>query len=220
MILQVSFLVIFALLPIKAQWPASLAEICVVPTTFPIRPHTTCADTGSSSSSCNAAIISMQGQIGETESIQILLRKGVDLVDDPIGGVKNVNISINGFNQNTTSIVSSIEVYKVGYVFLRHSPRYAGSGGGWRPDPLLPLDIDNTLFDVPPSTSQGIWVSFTISYDAQPGVYEGSISISCDDNKCGSVNSKDSFVVPISVHVWDIKLPTLYESNICFVKEI
>ena len=159
-------------------------------------------------------MIVMQGQIGETESVQILLRKGVDVIDDPIGGVKNVNISITGFHQNTTNIFSSIEIYKVGYVFVKHSPRYPGSGGGWRPDPLLPLDKDNTLFDVPPSISQGIWVSFTISYDAKPGVYEGSISISCDDNKCGSVNSKDAFVVPISVHVWDIKLPTLYESDI------
>ena len=102
MIFQVSFFLIFALLPTNAQWPASLAEICVVPTTFPIRPHTTCADTGSSSSSCDAAMIVMQGQIGETESVQILLRKGVDVIDDPIGGVKNVNISITGFHQNTT----------------------------------------------------------------------------------------------------------------------
>ena len=204
---------------LTSKWPASLAEICVVPTTFPIRPHTTCADTGSSSTSCDAAAISMQGQIGETESIQLLLRKGIDLIDDPTGGLQNVNISIQTNNDQPirTKPISSINIYKVGYVYANHSPRYAGSGGGWRPDPLLPLGEGNNadkLFDIPPSTSQGIWISFTISYNAKPGLYTGNISISCSNNKCGSITNKNTFIIPLSLTVWNITLPTLDESNI------
>ena len=207
--MRLLFLVFVAQLQVwfgASSWPAEGAELCVVPTTFPIRPFTTCADTGSSSSNCDAAEAYIQGQIGETESLQLLMRDSRD-ADDPLGGLTNVSLSVT-FSSNDAA-PATVSVYRVGYVLAKHSPRYPGSGGGWRPDPLFPLK-ELALFDVPAGTAQGIWISFVISRGAAPGLYNGTITVSCANGKCG----KSHLDVPFSLDVWNIELPSLQDSNI------
>ena len=39
------------------EWPASGPELCAVPSTFPVRPFTTCADAAGARSSCEGAVV-------------------------------------------------------------------------------------------------------------------------------------------------------------------
>ena len=146
----------------QTGWPASGAELCVLPSTASVTPHSTCsAHASSTAGGCAAPTANVLAQLGETEDVQLLLRKEPDL-DDPIGGLRNVTVKVAA----PTGVVAS--VFRVGYVFAHHSPRYAGSGGGWRGDPLLPLS-EGGAFDVPPSVAQGIWISLRVMHDAAPG---------------------------------------------------
>ena len=187
----------------KSSWPALAPELCVVPTTTQIKPTSTCSDATSSTSNCAAPIAYVNAQIGEIEDIQLLLRKSIDQ-DDTIGGLTNVSIAVN----NLPSFIT-YTTYRVGYVYTNHSPRYPGSGGGWRPDPLLP--IRNKPFNVPPSITQPLYVSFTIQRNAIPGKYNGTITVQCtlsDATPCPALN------VPVSIHIFNATLPKLSDTNL------
>jgi len=183
----------------QASWPGSGPDICVVPSTFPVRPDTTCSDSMSSRSDCEALNVDLSFQRGESEDVQILIRKEPDL-DDLKGGVENVSVSVT-----KTSDPVSVNFYRVLFVEAKRTPRYPGSGGGWRADPLYPITADTT-FDVPSGVTQSIWVSFTVSRDAVPGKnITGEISVS---------SSKHSYTIPFTLHVSNVTLPTLAESKI------
>ena len=96
------------------------------------------------------------------------------------------------------------ELVQVGYVFCNQSGRYAGSGGGWRSDPLLPVTDDG--FTVPTSTAQSIWITLHVPSDATPGMYTGSVDL--------ILSSSTSITIPVTVNVWNITLPTLRQSHI------
>ena len=55
----------------------------------------------------------------------------------------------------------NVAFQRVLFVKADRTPRYPGSGGGWRADPLYPIPA-NTTFDVPSGVTQSIWVSFTV----------------------------------------------------------
>ena len=187
-----------------ASWPSQGPELCVIPSTTQIRPHSTCSDTTASTSACAAAHATVQAQIGEVEDIQLLLRKSTDS-DDIIGGLKSVTINVSGFPNFVT-----VTMYRVGYVFTTHSPRYPGSGGGWRPDPLLP--IGGHSFDVPPNIAQPIYVSLAVNRNATPGDWNGTILLSCtlsdDTTPCGKKT------VPVNLHIFNVTLPTLRNTRL------
>lgn len=185
------------------QWPASGPELCVVPTTVPVRPDTTCADIGVASASCESRGIDIAAQRGESEGVQLLLRKEADL-DDKEGGLSNVTLELSVDKLP----LSSASTYQVGYVFARRSPRYEGSGGGWRPDPLLPLKSGDTI-DVPPGVTQPLWISFVVRADAEPGLFNGSVTIRCA-KKCGDKGIE----VPLTLSVWNLTLPSLNASEL------
>merc|ERR1712151_804294 len=89
------------------------------------------------------------------------------------------------------------------------SPRYQGSGGGWRPDPLLPLLETDIGFDIAADQAQPIWIELSVSDSAKPGVYNFSIEISCDRSRCDKIKS-----LPLRLTVWGSKMPSLAESKI------
>ena len=132
--------------------------------------------------------------------MQLLVRKDVDL-DDKVGDSNNSTISINGLPSNV-----EYNAYQVGYVYTRRSPRYQGSGGGWRPDPLLPLSAPIVVL---PGVTQSIWLSFHVLAGASPGNYTGTVTLDCAV-KCG----KKGIVIPFAVRIFNVKLPELQNSEI------
>lgn len=53
--------------------------------------------------------------------------------------------------------------------------RYEGSGGGWRPDPLLdPPEVGVAIHE---GLSQPFWVGLRIPRDAPPGLYNGQLVV-------------------------------------------
>ena len=186
--------------PVVSQWPGSGPDVCVVPSTFPVRPETTCSDSLSSRSDCQALNIDLAFQRGETEDVQILIRKESDL-DDVKGGVENVSVALTQVSDPSVNIAFQ----RVLYVKADRTPRYPGSGGGWRADPLYPIPA-NTTFDVPSGVTQSIWVSFTVSEEAIPGHnVTGEISLS---------TNKTVFKIPFNLQVSNVTLPSLSDSKI------
>ena len=203
----------------SAQWSGSEPEICVVPSTFEVRPHSTCSDVPTSlTGGCAAPIASISAQRGETEDIQLLLRKGSD-IDDPKGGVQNVSIMLEHLpleDGKSVEAMVTASVYRVGYVYAAHTPRYPGSGGGWRPDPLLPLKAEQT-FSVPSGVAQAIWISFRVSKDAAPGNYtNASVVLTYEYASSGLSDTKANGIitVPLSIEVFDLTLPSMSETRL------
>lgn len=191
-------LLFFSASSVVAGWPASGPELCSVPPGVPVRPSTTCADVNSPLASVESASVDLVAQGGETEDAQLLLRKEADL-NDGVGGLRNVTVAVSALPHFIIT-----QVFQVGYVFTKRTSRYEGSGGGWRPDPLIPA----SSFDVPSDTSQPIWLSFAVSREAQAGVYNASISISCAEGKCRGLR------VPVKLQVSQVTLPSLEHSSI------
>ena len=83
MLLPLTLPLIFPHALAQIAWPASGPEVCVVPSTVNIRPWTTCADVDSVYASANTkSAVLVNAQRGETESVQVLVRKDIDLDDD------------------------------------------------------------------------------------------------------------------------------------------
>ena len=120
-LLLLLFVVVLGLLAgARAQWPGSVPELCVVPTSYPVRPYSsTCSDIPASvPGGCAAPHASISAQRGEIEDVQLLLRRGAD-ADDRAGGVINVTVSVSGLPDAV-----SAEVFRVGYVRTEHTPRF------------------------------------------------------------------------------------------------
>ena len=176
----------------QIAWPASGPELCTVPSTLSIRPASTCADFGHGSS-CEALKLDVAALRGEIESAQHLLRFGSDM--DTTSGLTNVTVTVQGIAPG----VAAASVFQVGFVYATHSPRYQGSGGGWRPDPLLPPPSVGG-FDVAPNQAQPIFVEFAVAADAAPGTYDGTVTIQCDAKACDKIKP-----VPLQLTVWNVR---------------
>jgi len=186
----------------QTAWPASGPELCAVPSTLPVRPDSTCSDFGHGSS-CEETKIDIAAQRGEIESAQLLLRHASD--QDTSGGLTNVSVRILGLQAS----IATAYAFQVGFVNTLHSPRYQGSGGGWRPDPLLPPPADGIGFDVAPDQSQPIWIEIHIDAAAAPGEHKAAVVIDCDDRYCKKLPQ-----IPLHLTVWDIELPSLATSTL------
>jgi hypothetical protein len=97
--------------------------------------------------------------------------------------------------------------WQVGYVYCHHSSLYEGSGGGWRPDPLLQCNPNGLLLES--EVTQPIWLSFTISPHTTSTTYYSTLSfiIGCSNG------TKSITDIPISLTVWDISLPPLSQAR-------
>lgn len=107
---------------------------------------------------------------------------------------------------------SSFSWWQVGYVYCQHTTRYADSGGGWRPDPLL---VDSQYKNDDGTTTQGIllesgvtqpiWISVRVPYGTPAGKYTGSLElmIRLAENNVITQN------VDVELTVWNIDLPML-----------
>ena len=75
------------------------------------------------------------------------------------------------------------------------------------PDALVP-DVDDVVgekrnafpFDVPANQTRVVWVEVHVPADAQPGVYQGSVTVSASGTALATV--------PVTLTVWDFALPS------------
>lgn len=146
---------------------------------------------------------------GEEESHQLLLdTRGWGSTQNMTNNVK-ISVSGDGFvrgdgvgNSKDQPVVSW---FQVGYVFCKPTTRYPGSGGGWRPDPLLPPR--NEMVVLESEVTQPLWLSVKIPVDFQSGIYNSSIIVTI------SGKTSTTVTIPVTLTVWTIKLPPLGESK-------
>eukprot|EP00930_Biecheleria_cincta_P028194 TRINITY_DN19665_c0_g1_i1.p1 TRINITY_DN19665_c0_g1~~TRINITY_DN19665_c0_g1_i1.p1 ORF type:complete len:624 (-),score=107.13 TRINITY_DN19665_c0_g1_i1:12-1883(-) len=185
------------------------AELCSVATGYQILPENTCADfaTGhllslaekkSQNKEC-LATLRLFAQQGETEAAQLMVSAAGTLGNSK-GGLHKIRGTLHNVPKNVVC-----DLYQVGFVLTNSSSREQGSGGGWRPDPLVKLSSDGT-FDVTGDASQPLWVSCAVGADATPGVADMELKL--------SVAGKGHICASVLLEIWDLKLPSLAESRI------
>ena len=178
-------------------------EWCVLPATVHVLQNQTC----STFSSLAAHTVQWQAMRGEQEARQVLLDTRAWETALNMSGYLSVTFSdLRG--QNDVLSGKFLQWFQVGYVYCNHTTRYADSGGGWRPDPLLPPSFENTVaLEVPVTTP--IWIKLLVPYTSTSSDYVGDITLTV------SLPNSETLVQKISVHltVWNISLPTLREAK-------
>ena len=158
---------------------------------------------------------------GEEENAQVLL----DLHSWPSYLNMTANLSVTftdlsmesdgrkyntGKNKLTSIPGSRMRWWQVGYVYCKHTTKYADSGGGWRPDPLLnPSSFNDIQLETGVTTP--IWVSLKVPYGTAPGTYRGTMTLTIS----GQEPEVDILTkqVPVEATVWDIDLPQLKDAK-------
>ena len=171
-------------------------KLCVVPATVHVRQDDSC----NSMSGITRDAVNWAGMRGEQEAIQIM----VDGVTANMTNYLSVEFSdltqqfgVGQIDKNT------LRWWQVGYVNCKETTRYPGSGGGWRPDPLL-MPTDNNNITLESNVTQPLWVTIHIPSTSIAGEYTGKIAISIQSNGA-AMNT----VIPIYLVVWNITLPEL-----------
>ena len=146
-----------------------------------VRPNDTCTSFGILGS---VGVVDLAGPQGEYESRQLFLRNDIDWQYE-------MHVTFSDLAGPGGSIsAEKWHYWQVGYVFCNQSGRYAGSGGGWRSDPLLPVSEQGTCasvpshpchtgagFTIPVSTAQSVWMTLQIPADAAAGTYVGAATL-------------------------------------------
>lgn len=175
--------------------------LCVVPATVHVRQNDTC----NSMSGITRDAVNWAGMKGEQEAIQVML-EGV-----PLAANMTSNLSIEFSDLTQQFGVGQInkdmlQWWQVGYVNCKETTRYPGSGGGWRPDPLL-MPTDNKII-LEANVTQPLWVTIHIPATAIAGEYVGSIVVIIQNDGAAMATT-----IPIYLVVWDITLPELKSAN-------
>lgn len=143
--------------------------------------------------------------INERESLQLALRSEK--------GLKGIRISVRKPMNKAGQTLPDIKVNLVGYVPIdvpsayysspaqapwyrlvpKGTPRSDGWAGYW-PDPLLPYKP----FDLPPQTTQPIWLTVQVPPNASPGEYKSLITIQ---------GGNAQISIPLTIKVWSFSLP-------------
>ena len=144
---------------------------------------------------------------GEQEDKQILI--DTRAWEPALNMSGNLSVAFGDlYGQKDVVFGTQLVWFQVGYVYCRHTTRYADSGGGWRPDPLLPPSSENTVsLEVPVTTP--IWIHIHVPYTAVGSEYSGNISLTV------SLPNHEMLVQKIPVHltVWQFDVPNLKDST-------
>ena len=181
---------------------AVFPDWCVVPGTVHVLQNQTCNDY----SSLAAKTVQWYAMKGEHEARQILLdtRSWV-----PELNMSNVSVKFGDLRGENDLVPSRyLRWFEVGYVFCRHTVRYADSGGGWRPDPLLdPSTEDNIALEV--SVTTPFWISILVPFRAASPEYSGEINVSIMTPESELLTQ----TIPVKLTVWNISLPDLKDAK-------
>jgi hypothetical protein len=131
---------------------------------------------------------------GEHASFQFVVRSGM--------AIKNLKITTDVPAMGASS-PAEVKTGFVGFVPVdRPTPNpgrdYLKTASGYYPDPIL----DDSLLHVPPVMTQPVWVTVKIPRDAEPGLYEGRITIIGEINNREVQRSK-SFTIKVYPPVID-----------------
>ena len=183
----------------------SVIEWCIVSSASHILYNETCSDWSSSTNN-----ITIEAMKGEYQNIQLIINPS----SIP------TNISISAFDLVAIPTITPDDppilphtlftFYQVAHVNCSETTRYEGSGGGWRPDPLFPLD-PNTYGDTLPlssTKSQVIHISIgPIPDNAAPGMYTGKILVHFTNSALPQIQ------IPLQLQVLNITIPSTLESS-------
>lgn len=135
----------------------------------------------------------------ERESFQICLRAGQARLED-------VRVTVSELVCGRDKL-PAVEWSRVGYVWVEQPsahPLSSRKTGSWWPDPLLRARD----FDVAPDQVQPLWFTVHAPADAEPGTYNGEVSI--------SAGKKTLAVVPLRVIVHKARLPVTGKMKTAF----
>ena len=149
------------------------------------------------------------GMQGEEESQQLLIdtrgwgaeQNMTNKISLSFDTFQNANGEARLLQQNPT-----VSWWQVGYVFCKATTRYVGSGGGWRPDPLLAPENNSVTLES--EVTQPLWLSVKIPSDFPSGVYSSSVVVTVSGK-----GTSESVSIPVSLTVWNIQLPPLNKAK-------
>ena len=164
--------------------------------------------------------INLYAARGEYEPFQILIQA-------PLKGLSNVNISVSNLTSSTGEIISkqNITLYREHYVHVKYpSPSWRDTvnkplGAGWYADGLIPfIDpatqktpqkayLNAVPFDLNSQENQPIWVDVFVPREAKSGLYTGKYNVTSNQ---GNIEGK------ISLIVWNFELPLKPSLNSSF----
>jgi len=107
---------------------------------------------------------------GENASFQFVVRGS--------GRIQGLRARADAFLSGSGTRLSAPEVGYVGYVHVSRAGEDPShdkltSLSGYYPDPIL----DSPPANIPPETTQAIWVSMAVPKDAAPGTYRGAVAV-------------------------------------------
>lgn len=192
--------------------PSSPLSVCALPPTR----HLNYSDACSAHADIAAPNISWAAQRGEYESAQVLLTP-------PHAGTLSVAFSDLVAPTGATLDKRLLSWRQQGYVFVRHTSRYADSGcpgnrDCWRPDPLLPPAADNTIaFEANVERpNQPLWITVQVPRNATPAAqsapYVGSLTLTFVPSADGSGTL--AATLPITLEVWPVTVPTTDQATV------
>eukprot|EP00928_Gymnodinium_smaydae_P016073 TRINITY_DN15995_c0_g1_i1.p1 TRINITY_DN15995_c0_g1~~TRINITY_DN15995_c0_g1_i1.p1 ORF type:complete len:587 (-),score=50.44 TRINITY_DN15995_c0_g1_i1:281-2041(-) len=167
--------------------PSQAYEVCVVPATEHVHFESACADLQVARPQIE--IVAMQQ---EYESVQILVR-----------GREPFTVSLEA------SIPLPLKWYQVGFVYTEANSRVEGSGGGWRPDPLLSIPEDVPEVRVPAEFMQPLWVTWHMNVSTKK-TYVGEVKLELT-SEAGEVTLMS---IPLEVRVVGFAVPSVQTSAV------
>lgn len=193
----------FVLFSVTCDAADAFPPWCVVPSTVHVLQNETCA-TYQSLASSKVVWYAMRG---EEENKQVLL----DLSGWPASLNLTATLSADMSDLQLvggTAVLSGVLAWwQVGYVYCNPTTRYPGSGGGWRPDPVLAADNGAILLET--GVTQPLWLDLKVPYGVPDGQYVGSVTLTVDFNN-GSYLTQ---VIAIEATVWKIDLPRVQDAK-------
>eukprot|EP00928_Gymnodinium_smaydae_P089262 TRINITY_DN73252_c0_g1_i1.p1 TRINITY_DN73252_c0_g1~~TRINITY_DN73252_c0_g1_i1.p1 ORF type:complete len:560 (-),score=93.14 TRINITY_DN73252_c0_g1_i1:60-1739(-) len=171
-----------------AQIQCGEYSVCVAPATERVNFTDSCSTLASAE-----AAITITALQQEYESVQLLVR-----------GSSTFTVDVD------STLPFPLQKYMVGYVFTRHNSRVGGSGGGWRPDPLLSIPDDVASVKVPADFTQPLWLTWHVNATSaanESGMVQ--LRISDDMNKRPPVTC----MIPAAVRVAQARMPGVMDAS-------
>lgn len=119
---------------------------------------------------------------GEFEAFQVIVRSPA-AVDLPV----NVTPLTGG-----RETIPAPTMHRVDYVSITTAGDHLDRLGPW-PDPLFPLDAGQNVH-FPAGQNQPLWLTVHVPWDAEPGSYQGSVTVG-------------TATIPVELEVWGFSLP-------------
>jgi len=139
---------------------------------------------------------------GEYASLQFVVRSSVSIKDL----IVNATQAANGEKTLPPAKTGFVGYVKVGRTIWDYSRDRIVSGSGYYPDPILEQESINVDF----GNTQPIWVSVPVPADAEPGLYNGKITIS---GKAGNRNFSITKDYSVKVYPVTVGKSSLWVTN-------